>query len=333
MKLYLIRHGETVDNVAGLYAGVRDSTLTNHGVEQTERLGEYLARNGVRFSHVFASPLSRAFKTAEAVVKAQNKASKFENGPGSLEIVKVPDLIERDFGYYEGKPFSSRPGSKSYQANANSDEIRKQSGFVDVESEESMATRIDSFLNSQLFPLFDSDSKDRELTVSIVSHGMLLTHFWRRLLLRLPRKSLTLASEITAGRDNIILDHIGGWSNTGYMELAIRKDYDRDVKSDTNADAAAISKVPADLALSTPVPPALQADEAEVSVAPIDNHEKVMGSSNSTRTLAGWSTTILAIDSKIHLLGLKRQRGGIGSLAHDESQRTLDAFFKKPKLT
>src|ERR1700761_205792 len=67
MKLYLIRHGETVDNVAGLYAGSRDSTLTNHGVEQTERLGEYLARNGVKFTHVFASPLSRAYKTAEAV--------------------------------------------------------------------------------------------------------------------------------------------------------------------------------------------------------------------------------------------------------------------------
>src|ERR1700759_2039622 len=64
MRLFLIRHGETVDNVAGLYAGTLDSALTNHGVEQANRLGEFFTQNEVIFSHIFASPLSRAFRTA-----------------------------------------------------------------------------------------------------------------------------------------------------------------------------------------------------------------------------------------------------------------------------
>jgi len=48
MRLYLIRHGETVDNVAGLYAGMKDSPLTNHGVEQIKRLGSYVKPMGAR---------------------------------------------------------------------------------------------------------------------------------------------------------------------------------------------------------------------------------------------------------------------------------------------
>ncbi|KAM3468559.1 hypothetical protein MY5147_007828, partial [Beauveria neobassiana] len=43
MRLLLIRHGETVDNVAGIFAGVRDSALTTHGVLQAGRLGGHLA--------------------------------------------------------------------------------------------------------------------------------------------------------------------------------------------------------------------------------------------------------------------------------------------------
>jgi broad specificity phosphatase PhoE len=332
MKIYLIRHGETVDNVAGLYAGTRDSVLTNHGVEQTERLGDYFARNGVIFSHAFSSPLSRASKTAEAVAKAQAKVPTSEENSASkeLKIIKVPEIIERDFGYYEGKPFSSRPGSRSAGQDASNDNHQNQPGFVDVESADSMATRIDSFLDQHLFPLFDSDSKDREHVIAIVSHGMLLSHFWRRLLLRFPRKSLTVASEITGGRDNIILDHIGGWSNTGYMELSITKNYDPDVNASNTTEKSDYVDA---TTLPTPIPPLLEPEEAEVSVALVTSEKKLLGSTTTFRTLTGWSTTILAIDSKIHLLGLKRQRGGIGSLAHDESQRKLDAFFKRPKLT
>ena len=83
-----------VDNVAGLYAGVRDSVLTNHGVDQANRLGDHLAATDIVLTHIFASPLTRTSKTAEAIRKAQ--ATAFPDAASSnLEIVKVPELIEQ----------------------------------------------------------------------------------------------------------------------------------------------------------------------------------------------------------------------------------------------
>ena len=339
MNLYLIRHGETVDNVAGLYAGTRDSALTNHGVEQTERLGQYFARNNVKFTHVFSSPLSRASKTAKAIADTQPRsaASGEDSTAKKIEIVKVEELIERDFGYYEGRPFSSRAEPKVLEGEAHNEKHKSIPGFVDVESKESMATRIDDFLERYLLPLFDEDGKQGELVVAIVSHGMLLSNFWKRLLLRLPRKSLTIAPEVTGGRDNIILEHVGGWSNSGYLELSIRKDREPEEPESKPNSATEASALPSDAGeeatLPTPVPQPLQSEDAEVSIAPTQSDEPGLKSGTAPRTLAGWSTTILAIDSKTHLLGLKRQRGGIGSLAYDEGQRKLDSFFKRPKLT
>ena len=49
----------------------------------------------------------------------------------------------------------------------------------------------------------------------------------------------------------------------------------------------------------------------------------------SPQILHGWSTLIVAIDRKDHLVGLKRQRGGIGRSAHDEGQQKLTGFFKR----
>ena len=52
---------------------------------------------------------------------------------------------------------------------------------------------------------------------------------------------------------------------------------------------------------------------------------------NTIRTVKkfnGWSALVVAMDNRSHLDGLKRQRGGIGSMALDEGQKKLDAFFK-----
>ncbi|KAJ5727874.1 hypothetical protein N7493_005694 [Penicillium malachiteum] len=45
--------------------------------------------------------------------------------------------------------------------------------------------------------------------------------------------------------------------------------------------------------------------------------------------LNGWIMKIIAVDSKEHLNGLHRTRGGIGSAKHDSRQKNLDQFFKK----
>ena len=313
MKLYLIRHGETVDNVKGVYAGSIDSQLTNHGVEQTRLLGEYFAQNGVKFTHIFASPLSRAFNTANAIRKAQPNSTQ-------LEIVKVQELVERDYGHYEGKPYASRSQWMKTGSDGHDDDEH-------VESTESLAKRGDKFLDEHLLPQFQRDGREKEPVVAIVAHGMLLSHLWRRLLLRLPRKSLKIAPEITAARGNLILEHIGGWSNTGYLELSIRANQTPEMHSDQNSEPAGVATLP------TLVPPPLQSEGADVSITPSKPEEPDVGNKTKSSMLTSWSTSILTIDSKQHLVGLKRQPGGIGSSAYDEGQKKLDGFFKRQKLS
>ncbi|KAK5704842.1 hypothetical protein LTR97_001951 [Elasticomyces elasticus] len=324
MKVYLIRHGETVDNVAGLYAGVRDSALTIHGVEQARRLGEHFVKTDVKLTHIFASPLSRARKTAEALQNAQNSKSQNQ----AVSIVQVPDLIEQDFGFYEGKSFFVRSEAKKSGKETHHDKHRNDPGFVDVESKESMSKRADAFLDQHLMPLFEHEGAD-------ISHGILLSNLWRRLLLRLPRKSLSIAAEVTAAKGSVVLEHLGGWSNTGYLELAFKKD-DKDL-SDMPVTAALTTYAQEDEAptLPTPAPPAIACnnnpDKANSNAAQKDVSTPVSPKPTSSRVLAGWSTAIIAVDSKAHLVGLKRQRGGIGRLAHDEGQKKIEGFFKRQK--
>ena len=334
MRLFLVRHSETVDNVAGLYAGVRDSALTNHGVDQAKRLGDFLAKTDTNLTHIFASPLTRAYKTAEAAQKAQAasraKAEAFEG----LDIIKVPDLIEQDFGFYEGKSFFARSDPKKTGREAHHENHKSDPGFVGVESTESMATRADRFLDQHLMPLLSRNGNKSEPIVLVVSHGILLSNLWRRLLLRLPRKSLMIAPEVTAARDALVLEHLGGWSNTGYLELTIRRDAELLEDKDSSIGRPQSKESEADT-LETPVPPSLKPSAASVDLdtKPAETEDNPVKKGVSSNTLAGYSTHIIAVDSKQHLVGLKRQRGGIGRLAHDEGQKKLDDFFKKQKTS
>jgi phosphohistidine phosphatase len=65
MRLYLVRHAEAAP---GDPDGLRP--LTERGREQARRLGEQLAREGVRPDAVLASPLLRARQTAATVARA-----------------------------------------------------------------------------------------------------------------------------------------------------------------------------------------------------------------------------------------------------------------------
>lgn len=213
------------------------------------------------------------------------------------------------------------------------DKHKDDEGFVDVESKESMAKRADHFLDHHMLPLFDSDSATNEHTVAIVSHGILLSNLWRRLLLRLPRKSLTIAPEVMAARGDIILEHLGGWSNTGYLYLSIRRDNIPNgfeakpvSKSEPSEQTSTISESDRLLAEASAAPSTTRSKSPETG-------QEVSSDASVPRMLHGYSTKILAIDDKQHLIGLKRQRGGIGRSAHDESQKKLDGFFKKQRTT
>ncbi|CZT17259.1 related to phosphoglycerate mutase [Ramularia collo-cygni] len=332
MELYLIRHGETVDNVAGLYAGVRDSTLTNHGVEQARRLGDHFGKGEARvaFDHIFASPLSRAYKTAQALQTAQLASGKetqrrlgdHTETTDTVEIVRVSELIEQDFGFYEGKSFQARTDPTKSGKDAHREKHKDDPGFVDVESKESLNGRADAFLDQHLLPLLDIGDGSRRGAIAVVSHGILLSHLWRRLLLRLPPKSVTVAPDIIASKGSIVLQHLGGWSNTGYLQLLLTPNGDDMVENSRSS--------PAPSALRDAIPEYQNEAEMESSAAVGASSKEI---SSTPLMLHGWSTLIVAIDRKDHLVGLKRQRGGIGRSAHDEGQQKLTGFFKRNRTS
>lgn len=93
-KLYLVRHGQNIDNANGILNGHRDEPLTDLGRRQALETARRLLSHGIHFDHLFSSPLSRAFETAAII------ADHFLFQTPTV----VPLLIERDFGLLTGQP-------------------------------------------------------------------------------------------------------------------------------------------------------------------------------------------------------------------------------------
>lgn len=89
MKVYLIRHGESVANTKGLFSGATDTPLTLLGKKQGSDVSRLLS--DVEFDEIYSSPLSRAHDTAMLI-----------NNYHNLDIAKVDDLAEMNFGLFEG---------------------------------------------------------------------------------------------------------------------------------------------------------------------------------------------------------------------------------------
>lgn len=94
LKIYLARHGQDMDNAKGILNGRRDEPLSEKGIEQANEVAGKIKETGIHFNHVYASPLQRAYKTAEIITDTL--------GIAKPEV--LPDLIERDFGIMTGKP-------------------------------------------------------------------------------------------------------------------------------------------------------------------------------------------------------------------------------------
>lgn len=95
VKLFLIRHGQTLWNQEGRYQGDKDIDLTKEGIRQARLTAEYLS--DVNFSNIYSSPLKRAVDTANII----NKINKGKN----LKIITRDNLKEMHFGEWEGMKF------------------------------------------------------------------------------------------------------------------------------------------------------------------------------------------------------------------------------------
>lgn len=91
-QLILVRHGQTLDNVAGIAQGWNDSALSENGKTQVQHLAERLS--AMKPTALYSSPLGRALATAEAISAATG-----------LPVTQLPELREMNYGGWEGRSF------------------------------------------------------------------------------------------------------------------------------------------------------------------------------------------------------------------------------------
>lgn len=84
MNILLVRHGETAWNREGRYQGRTDIPLSDTGQAQVSALGQRLAPVPIKIA--YASPLSRAKNTAEAILMGRTPMTPLWLEAGLLEI-------------------------------------------------------------------------------------------------------------------------------------------------------------------------------------------------------------------------------------------------------
>ena len=93
MRLILIRHGETVENVNEIVQGQQNGTLTKKGKEQAKLLGKRLKEE--KIDYIICSDLGRVKNTAKEIIKFHQKTP--------IEYSK--EVRERAMGIFEGGKF------------------------------------------------------------------------------------------------------------------------------------------------------------------------------------------------------------------------------------
>lgn len=151
MKLIFVRHGQTVENAAGIIQGQLDTELTDLGREQAAKLAERLKE--MSFDCVYSSDLKRAKHTADAIVKYHP----------DVPFTCTRDARERNWGDMQAK--------KRSEVRAKWDELVKKHGNDPAlappggESFVDLYKRADRFVHKLL-------KKHRGQTVLLVAHGL-----------------------------------------------------------------------------------------------------------------------------------------------------------------
>lgn len=129
MKVYVVRHGQSLSNLTGLRNGQRDVPLTDKGYKDAAKAGEKI--RDVKFDRIFSSDLIRAIETAKTAI------------PG-CSPEQYSDLREIDIGALSGHTAEEGRAMYGEQYDINN----KINNFVPFggENQEMIFNRIASFM-------------------------------------------------------------------------------------------------------------------------------------------------------------------------------------------
>jgi broad specificity phosphatase PhoE len=124
VRLFLVRHGVTAENLQMHYIGIRDEPLTDRGLQQARQAAKALAQIPIRI--VLTSPLRRAADTAGEIqescgVELRMDSRLAEGSFGSWEGLnrdEVLNLSREDaklLAQWESDPSCAPPGGESFE--------------------------------------------------------------------------------------------------------------------------------------------------------------------------------------------------------------------------
>jgi broad specificity phosphatase PhoE len=152
-EFVVVRHGATEWSRSGQHTGVTDLPLLPEGEEDGRRLGPVLAQRDI--THAFVSPRQRARRTAELAGLLD----------GGIDTVIEPDLVEVDYGAYEGRTTKEISAELGRPWSLWSDGTAP--GDTPGETLQQVAERVDRVLEKARPMLADGD-------VAFVAHGHVL---------------------------------------------------------------------------------------------------------------------------------------------------------------
>lgn len=92
MNIYLLRHGQTEENIKGSYYGNLDISLNEIGISQGKKAKDFF--NNIKLDKVYVSGKRRTLEMAKLVL-----------GQAKIEILQDNRINETNFGDFEGKTY------------------------------------------------------------------------------------------------------------------------------------------------------------------------------------------------------------------------------------
>ncbi|MFH0961869.1 MAG: 2,3-bisphosphoglycerate-dependent phosphoglycerate mutase [archaeon] len=183
IKLVLLRHGKSTDNIGGIFSGWRDCDLADAGIAEAHAAGRKLKEGGYSFEVSFTSYLRRAIKTLWIALE-------------ELDLLWIPEvkdwrLNERHYGALQGRKheeieakfgkereflwrrsFETRPPLLEDGDSRLAENEAKYSGIPGIprgESLKDVIPRVSSFYHEMVVPLL----KKRKRILISASHNSL----------------------------------------------------------------------------------------------------------------------------------------------------------------
>jgi len=135
MRLYVVRHGESVNNSKKIWTGWADAELTDKGIEDAKKAGAVLS--GVKFDKIYSSDLIRAVQTAQTAIpgcEPERTALLREINVGSLAGQPSDSVTAEQRKVFAAEGYASIGGETRAEFLARKDEFLREVVSLDCEN-------------------------------------------------------------------------------------------------------------------------------------------------------------------------------------------------------